>query len=208
MTGVQTCALPIFVGLQLGNSPDETAPAESQTVVQTESADTLPPEPSENTEANTDGETGIEQDETAADSFDMSPQPNTRKQSGIYELKEGQESVEKTDADGTVRIVTKKAEPSRTDSADEPVVTLNNRNKQAEAKAKRKAAEKAAAEKRLAEEQAREAAEREAEKNRTAELKKQKEAQKQAEAKKAADEKRAAEARTAKIGRATCKERV
>ena len=111
---------------------------------------------------------GSAQDEAANDTFEM-PSEKAKEVPPVYELKEGQETVEAQGDDGNVHTVVKKAEPNNDyDRQPLPAITINNSNKQAAEKAERKAAQKAAEAKRQAEEKAREIAERKAEADRLA----------------------------------------
>ena len=111
---------------------------------------------------------GSVQDEAANDTFEM-PSEKAKEVPPVYELKEGQETVEAQGDDGNVHTVVKKAEPNNDyDRQPLPAITINNSNKQAVEKAERKAAQKAAEAKRQAEEKAREIAERKAEADRLA----------------------------------------
>ena len=142
---------------------------------------------------------GSAQDEAANDTFEM-PSEKAKEVPPVYELKEGQETVEAQGDDGNVHTVVKKAEPNNDyDRQPLPAITINNSNKQAAEKAERKAAQKAAEAKRQAEEKAREIAERKAEADRlaaeeeAAERAKREEEARLAKQKQEAEEKRLAE---------------
>lgn len=142
---------------------------------------------------------GSAQDEAANDTFEM-PSEKAKEVPPVYELKEGQETVEAQGDDGNVHTVVKKAEPNNDyDRQPLPAITINNSNKQAAEKAERKAAQKAAEAKRQAEEKAREIAERKAEADRlaaeeeAAERGKREEEARLAKQKQEAEEKRLAE---------------
>ena len=154
---------------------------------------------------------GSVQDEAANDTFEM---PSENKVPPVYELKEGQETVEAQGDDGNVHTVVKKAEPNNDyDRQPLPAITINNSNKQAAEKAERKAAQKAAEAKRQAEEKAREIAERKAEADRlaaeeeAAERAKREEEARLAKQKQEAEEKRLAERQAKEQKRLEAKQR-
>ena len=156
---------------------------------------------------------GSVQDEAANDTFEM-PSEKAKEVPPVYELKEGQETVETQGDDGNVHTVVKKAEPNNDyDRQPLPAITINNSNKQAAEKAERKAAQKAAEAKRQAEEKAREIAERKAEADRlaaeeeTAERDKREEEARLARQKQEAEEKRLAERQAKKQKRQEAKQR-
>ncbi|EKY04804.1 Tat pathway signal sequence domain protein, partial [Neisseria sp. oral taxon 020 str. F0370] len=194
---VGASAMVVVAGIVFGaavGSGSEDAPAEPATVAAAPQPEplTLPPDQPEEP---------AEQDDSANDTFEMPsdpvPEAKPAEAKPVYELKEGQETVEQTDADGSVRTVVKKAEPARYDRGSEPVVTINNTNKQAAEKAKRKEAEKAAEAKRLAQEKQREEAERRAEAERIAAEEKAVREQKLAEERSKEERKRRAEEKRA-----------
>ena len=155
---------------------------------------------------------GSAQDEAANDTFEM-PSEKAKEVPPVYELKEGQETVEAQGDDGNVHTVVKKAEPNNDyDRQPLPAITINNSNKQAAEKAERKAAQKAAEAKRQAEEKAREIAERKAEADRLAAEEEAAERAKREEArlakqKQEAEEKRLAERQAKKQKRQEAKQR-
>ena len=156
---------------------------------------------------------GSAQDETANDTFEM-PSEKAKEVPPVYELKEGQETVETQGDDGNVHTVVKKAEPNNDyDRQPLPAITINNSNKQAAEKAERKAAQKAAEAKRQAEEKAREIAERKAEADRlaaeeeAAERAKREEEARLAKQKQEAEEKRLAERQAKEQKRQEAKQR-
>ena len=156
---------------------------------------------------------GSAQDEAANDTFEM-PSEKAKEVPPVYELKEGQETVEAQGDDGNVRTVVKKAEPNNDyDRQPLPAITINNSNKQAAEKAERKAAQKAAEAKRQAEEKAREIAERKAEADRlaaeeeAAERAKREEEARLAKQKQEAEEKRLAERQAKEQKRLEAKQR-
>ena len=153
------------------------------------------------------------QDEAANDTFEM-PSEKAKEVPPVYELKEGQETVEAQGDDGNVHTVVKKAEPNNDyDRQPLPAITINNSNKQAAEKAERKAAQKAAEAKRQAEEKAREIAERKAEADRlaaeeeAAERAKREEEARLAKQKQEAEEKRLAERQAKEQKRLEAKQR-
>ena len=153
------------------------------------------------------------QDEAANDTFEM-PSEKVKEVPPVYELKEGQETVEAQGDDGNVHTVVKKAEPNNDyDRQPLPAITINNSNKQAAEKAERKAAQKAAEAKRQAEEKAREIAERKAEADRlaaeeeAAERAKREEEARLAKQKQEAEEKRLAERQAKEQKRLEAKQR-
>ena len=153
------------------------------------------------------------QDEAANDTFEM-PSEKAKEVPPVYELKEGQETVEAQGDDGNVHTVVKKAEPNNDyDRQPLPAITINNSNKQAAEKAERKAAQKAAEAKRQAEEKAREIAERKAEADRlaaeeeAAERAKREEEARLAKQKQEAEEKRLAERQSKEQKRLEAKQR-
>ena len=153
------------------------------------------------------------QDEAANDTFEM-PSEKAKEVPPVYELKEGQETVEAQGDDGDVHTVVKKAEPNNDyDRQPLPAITINNSNKQAAEKAERKAAQKAAEAKRQAEEKAREIAERKAEADRlaaeeeAAERAKREEEARLAKQKQEAEEKRLAERQAKEQKRPEAKQR-
>ena len=156
---------------------------------------------------------GSAQDEAANDTFEM-PSEKAKEVPPVYELKEGQETVETQGDDGNVHTVVKKAEPNNDyDRQPLPAITINNSNKQAAEKAERKAAQKAAEAKRQAEEKAREIAERKAEADRlaaeeeAAERAKREEETRLAKQKQEAEEKRLAERQAKEQKRLEAKQR-
>ena len=156
---------------------------------------------------------GSAQDEAANDTFEM-PSEKAKEVPPVYELKEGQETVEAQGDDGNVHTVVKKAEPNNDyDQQPLPAITINNSNKQAAEKAERKAAQKAAEAKRQAEEKAREIAERKAEADRLAaeeeetERAKREEEARLAKQKQEAEEKRLAERQAKEQKRLEAKQR-
>ena len=156
---------------------------------------------------------GSAQDEAANDTFEM-PSEKAKEVPPVYELKEGQETVEAQGDDGNVHTVVKKAEPNNDyDRQPLPAITINNSNKQAAEKAERKAAQKAAEAKRQAEEKAREIAERKAEADRlaaeeeAAERAKREEETRLAKQKQEAEEKRLAERQAKEQKRLEAKQR-
>ena len=156
---------------------------------------------------------GSAQDEAANDTFEM-PSEKAKEVPPVYELKEGQETVEAQGDDGNVHTVVKKAEPNNDyDRQPLPAITINNSNKQAAEKAERKAAQKAAEAKRQAEEKAREIAERKAEADRlaaeeeAAERAKREEEARLAKQKQEAEEKRLAERQAKEQKRLEAKQR-
>ena len=156
---------------------------------------------------------GSAQDETANDTFEM-PSEKAKEVPPVYELKEGQETVEAQGDDGNVHTVVKKAEPNNDyDRQPLPAITINNSNKQAAEKAERQAAQKAAEAKRQAEEKAREIAERKAEADRlaaeeeAAERAKREEEARLAKQKQEAEEKRLAERQAKEQKRQEAKQR-
>ena len=156
---------------------------------------------------------GSAQDEAANDTFEM-PSEKAKEVPPVYELKEGQETVEAQSDDGNVHTVVKKAEPNNDyDRQPLPAITINNSNKQAAEKADRKAAQKAAEAKRQAEEKAREIAERKAEADRlaaeeaAAERAKREEEARLAKQKQEAEEKRLAERQAKEQKRLEAKQR-
>lgn len=156
---------------------------------------------------------GSAQDEAANDTFEM-PSEKAKEVPPVYELKEGQETVEAQGDDGNVHTVVKKAEPNNDyDRQPLPAITINNSNKQAAEKAERKAAQKAAEAKRQAEEKAREIAERKAEADRlaaeeeAAERAKREEEARLAKQKQEAEEKRLAERQAKEQKRQEAKQR-
>ena len=156
---------------------------------------------------------GSTQDEAANDTFEM-PSEKAKEVPPVYELKEGQETVEAQGDDGNVHTVVKKAEPNNDyDRQPLPAITINNSNKQAAEKAERKAAQKAAEAKRQAEEKAREIAERKAEADRLAaeeeeaERAKREEEARLAKQKQEAEEKRLAERQSKEQKRLEAKQR-
>ena len=156
---------------------------------------------------------GSTQDEAANDTFEM-PSEKAKEVPPVYELKEGQETVEAQGDDGNVHTVVKKAEPNNDyDQQPLPAITINNSNKQAAEKAERKAAQKAAEAKRQAEEKAREIAERKAEADRLAaeeeeaERAKREEEARLAKQKQEAEEKRLAERQAKEQKRLEAKQR-
>jgi len=156
---------------------------------------------------------GSAQDEAANDTFEM-PSEKAKEVPPVYELKEGQETVEAQGDDGNVHTVVKKAEPNNDyDQQPLPAITINNSNKQAAEKAERKAAQKAAEAKRQAEEKAREIAERKAEADRlaaeeeAAERAKREEEARLAKQKQEAEEKRLAERQAKEQKRQEAKQR-
>ena len=156
---------------------------------------------------------GSAQDEAANDTFEM-PSEKAKEVLPVYELKEGQETVEAQGDDGNVHTVVKKAEPNNDyDRQPLPAITINNSNKQAAEKAERKAAQKAAEAKRQAEEKAREIAERKAEADRLAaeeaavERAKWEEEARLAKQKQEAEEKRLAERQAKEQKRLEAKQR-
>ena len=156
---------------------------------------------------------GSAQDETANDTFEM-PSEKAKEVPPVYELKEGQETVEAQGDDGNVHTVVKKAESNNDyDRQPLPAITINNSNKQAAEKAERKAAQKAAEAKRQAEEKAREIAERKAEADRlaaeeeAAERAKREEEARLAKQKQEAEEKRLAERQSKEQKRLEAKQR-
>ena len=156
---------------------------------------------------------GSAQDEAANDTFEM-PSETAKEVPPVYELKEGQETVEAQGDDGNVHTVVKKAEPNNDyDRQPLPAITINNSNKQAAEKAERKAAQKAAEAKRQAEEKAREIAERKAEADRlaseeeAAERAKREEEARLAKQKQEAEEKRLAERQAKEQKRLEAKQR-
>ena len=156
---------------------------------------------------------GSTQDEAANDTFEM-PSEKAKEVPPVYELKEGQETVEAQGDDGNVHTVVKKAEPNNDyDRQPLPAITINNSNKQAAEKAERKAAQKAAEAKRQAEEKAREIAERKAEADRlaaeeaAAERVKREEEARLAKQKQEAEEKRLAERQAKEQKRLEAKQR-
>ena len=156
---------------------------------------------------------GSAQDEAANDTFEM-PSEKAKEVPPVYELKEGQETVEAQGDDGNVHTVVKKAEPNNDyDRQPLPAITINNSNKQAAEKAERKAAQKAAEAKRQAEEKAREIAERKAEADRLAaeeaatERAKREEEARLAKQKQEAEEKRLAERQAKEQKRLEAKQR-
>ena len=156
---------------------------------------------------------GSAQDEAANDTFEM-PSEKAKEVPPVYELKEGQETVEAQGDDGNVHTVVKKAEPNNDyDRQPLPAITINNSNKQAVEKAERKAAQKAAEAKRQAEEKAREIAERKAEADRlaaeeeAAERAKREEEARLAKQKQEAEEKRLAERQAKEQKRLEAKQR-
>ena len=153
------------------------------------------------------------QDEAANDTFEM-PSEKAKEVPPVYELKEGQETVEAQGDDGNVHTVVKKAEPNNDyDRQPLPAITINNSNKQAAEKAERKAAQKVAEAKRQAEEKAREIAERKAEADRlaaeeeAAERAKREEEARLAKQKQEAEEKRLAERQAKEQKRLEAKQR-
>ena len=153
------------------------------------------------------------QDEAANDTFEM-PSEKVKEVPPVYELKEGQETVEAQGDDGNVHTVVKKAEPNNDyDRQPLPAITINNSNKQAAEKAERKAAQKAAEAKRQAEEKAREIAERKAEADRlaseeeAAERAKREEEARLTKQKQEAEEKRLAERQAKEQKRLEAKQR-
>ena len=156
---------------------------------------------------------GSTQGEAANDPFEM-PSDKAKEVPPVYELKEGQETVEAQGDDGNVHTVVKKAEPNNDyDRQPLPAITINNSNKQAAEKAERKAAQKAAEAKRQAEEKAREIAERKAEADRlaaeeeAAERAKREEEARLAKQKQEAEEKRLAERQAKEQKRLEAKQR-
>ena len=156
---------------------------------------------------------GSAQDEAANDTFEM-PSEKAKEVPPVYELKEGQETVEAQGDDGNVHTVVKKAEPNNDyDRQPLPAITINNSNKQAAEKAAQKAAQKAAEAKRQAEEKAREIAERKAEADRLAaeeaavERAKWEEEARLAKQKQEAEEKRLAERQAKEQKRLEAKQR-
>ena len=156
---------------------------------------------------------GSAQDEAANDTFEM-PSEKAKEVPPVYELKEGQETVEAQGDDGNVHTVVKKAEPNNDyDRQPLPAITINNSNKQAAEKAERKAAQKAAEAKRQAEEKAKEIAERKAEADRlaaeeeAAERAKREEETRLAKQKQEAEEKRLAERQAKEQKRLEAKQR-
>ena len=156
---------------------------------------------------------GSAQDEAANDTFEM-PSEKAKEVPPVYELKEGQETVETQGDDGNVHTVVKKAEPNNDyDRQPLPAITINNSNKQAAEKAERKAAQKAAEAKLQAEEKAREIAERKAEADRlaaeeeAAERAKREEEARLAKRKQEAEEKRLAERQAKEQKRLEAKQR-
>ena len=156
---------------------------------------------------------GSAQDEAANDTFEM-PSEKAKEVPPVYELKEGQETVEAQGDDGNVHTVVKKAEPNNDyDRQPLPAITINNSNKQAAEKAERKAAQKAAEAKRQAEEKAGEIAERKAEADRlaaeeeAAERAKREEEARLAKQKQEAEEKRLAERQAKEQKRLEAKQR-
>lgn len=156
---------------------------------------------------------GSAQDEAANDTFEM-PFEKAKEVPPVYELKEGQETVEAQSDDGNVHTVVKKAELNNDyDRQPLPAITINNSNKQAAEKAERKAAQKAAEAKRQAEEKAREIAERKAEADRlaaeeeAAERAKREEETRLAKQKQEAEEKRLAERQAKEQKRLEAKQR-
>ena len=156
---------------------------------------------------------GSTQDEAANDTFEM-PSEKAKEVPPVYELKEGQETVEAQGDDGNVHTVVKKAESNNDyDRQPLPAITINNSNKQAAEKAERKAAQKAAEAKRQAEEKAREIAERKAEADRlaaeeeAAERAKREEEARLAKQKQEAEEKRLAERQSKEQKRLEAKQR-
>ncbi|UOP01255.1 hypothetical protein [Kingella potus] len=196
-------AAGIVFGLTVNSGEEEKNPPAA--VVQTEN---LPAQrPSENPvrEARSSTDNAIS-DEEAADIYPIAseiadiippetPEPAQRKKEAkpVYELKEGQETVEQTDEDGSVRTIVRKAEPRTTREPSLPAVTINNTDKQAQERARRKAAEKQAQEKRLAAEKAREEAQRKADEARI------KEVERLAEEKRADEAERRAAAREKRL---------